>query len=118
MDSKEIIERLSLLNERLKAKNIEGELTIYGGAVMCLCYHSRESTSDIDGWFAPKTEIYNAIQEVTEINNFEDGWLNDSVKGFLSKRDDVIKVENLNFSNLNIYRPVDNYQFADRKSVV
>lgn len=110
MDSNEIISRLELLNEKLKNKEIDGELTIYGGAVMCLCYHSRFSTSDIYGWFAPKTEIYESIREVTEENGFDEGWLNDSVKGFISSNDNVIEMTRM--SNLKIYRPVDEYQFA------
>lgn len=110
MDSVEILRRLNLLNDKLKSKNIKGELTIYGGAVMCLCFNSRLSTSDIDGWFAPKTEIYKAINEITIENGFENGWLNDSVKGFISSRDEVIQMENM--SNLRIFRPVDEYQFA------
>lgn len=112
MNNSEIYQRLNLLNERLKSKNIKGELTIYGGAVMCLCFNSRESTSDIDGWFAPKKEMYDAINEVTNINNFEEGWLNDSVKGFISQKDEVIEAKELSFSNLRIFRPVDKYQFA------
>lgn len=112
MTTEEIKFRLSLLNERLRQKKIEGELTIYGGAVMCLCFHSRESTSDIDGWFAPKSEMYEAINEVTMTNNFDEDWLNDSVKGFISRNDEVVELEGLSFSNLKIYRPVDNYLFA------
>ena len=72
MDSNEILRRLKLLNEKLKNKNIKGELTIYGGAVMYLYFNSRKSTNDINGWFAPKSEIYDAINEVTYENNFNE----------------------------------------------
>ena len=35
-------------NEKLKAKDIQGELGIIGGAVMCLVFKSRVSTKDMD----------------------------------------------------------------------
>lgn len=110
MDRDEIYRRLNLLNNNLKEKEIKGELTIYGGAVMCLFFNSRRATKDIDGWFAPKSDISEAIKEVTKENNFDEDWLNDAVKGFISKNDDV-KLE-IEFSNLKIYRPKDEYLFA------
>ena len=39
LDKEKIIQCLDWLNEELKKKDVVGELSIVGGAVMCLCYN-------------------------------------------------------------------------------
>jgi hypothetical protein len=75
---------LNLLNEYLKKKNSRGEIYLVGGAVMCLAFHARQSTKDLDAVFAPSTLIRQASAEIAEGEELPSDWLNDSVKGFLS----------------------------------
>ena len=110
MTSDEILRYLKDLNDKLKVNEVNGELSIYGGAVMCMCFNARPSTNDVDGWFAPKQEMYDAIHAVAYDNGLPDDWLNDAMKGFVSSRDDTIIF--LELSNLKIYRPRDEYQLA------
>ena len=43
-----IRELLRALNTELAADSVRGEVYLAGGAVMCLVFHAREATKDID----------------------------------------------------------------------
>ncbi len=88
LDQAEIRKLLNLLNDELNKCNITGELYLVGGAVVCVVYNARESTSDLDAIFRPADEIRVAAQRIAEAEDLPKGWLNDSVKGFLSEADD------------------------------
>jgi len=105
MNREEILEYLKILNEKLKEKNKYGEIGLVGGAVMCLCYRSREVTRDIDAIYEPKELINKCIKETSEEFNIPTDWLNDGVKGFLSEKAEFKQY--LRFSNLvvNVAKP-------------
>lgn len=48
MTAAEIEKYLSEINEELAAKNVIGEICIYGGAAMCLAFKARPATKDVD----------------------------------------------------------------------
>lgn len=110
MDTEEIEKYLMLLNEKLKSKNISGEIGIVGGAVMCLFFKSRVSTKDIDGIFSPTNEIREAIKEISEDNGLPEDWLNDGVKGFIHC--DPPKELFKEYSNLKVWVPSAEYMLA------
>lgn len=101
---------LNRLNDKLKSNNENGSLAIYGGTVMCCCYKSRGMTKDIDGIFYPKQDIYRFVKEIAEEEGISSNWLNDSVKGFISEKNDLEIFKR--FSNLEIFVPNIKYQLA------
>ncbi len=112
LDKKKIIELLQKLSDDLCRINCLGELCLVGGAVMIVAFNARNSTFDIDGIFAPTSEIRLAAKQVAEEEGLEIDWLNDAVKGFLS--DNIEKtIEGMpQFSNLKVYRATDQSLFA------
>lgn len=79
----EIVKYLHMLSEKLRQRNVKGEICLYDGAVMCLVYDARPSTKDVDAIFQPAEIIRDAAREIAAEYGLPDDWLNDGVKGFL-----------------------------------
>lgn len=79
------IERyLRLLGEELQRREVTGEIVLVGGAVMLLVIQNRETTKDIDAYFATNPqEIRDAARIVGNRENLPENWLNDAFKGFI-----------------------------------
>jgi len=99
-----------LLNHRLNQEGVVGELYLLGGAVMCLAFAARPSTSDVDAVFVPANTIRRLARAVAADAGVEEGWLNDAVKGYLSDRGEFEPW--LELSHLRVYVPVPEYLFA------
>jgi hypothetical protein len=110
MNKRELIEALQDLNNKMILHNIYGEIAMYGGAVMCLVLNARSNTKDIDAIFEPKMDILKLSEITARDLGLPLGWLNDGVKGFLSKNNNV--VETFRLSNLKIYAATPEYMFA------
>ncbi|MDP1591760.1 MAG: DUF6036 family nucleotidyltransferase [Prosthecobacter sp.] len=112
LSKEQIIAALSALNEKLAAKEVRGELCIFGGAAMVLAFDARQSTRDVDAVFVPKGEVAELVVSVAEEMNLEKDWLNDGVKGFLSAKGDHTSDDMPQFSHLLVLRPTAEYLLA------
>jgi len=110
MNKEKMLMALQKLNDKLKENNQDGTATIFGGTVMCLVFNSRQQTHDIDGIFAPTTEMRHHIASVAQELDLPNDWFNDGVKGFVSQNNDVIEFKR--YSNLIIYAATAEYMFA------
>ena len=94
----EINRLLSVLNDKLERRELNGELYLVGGAVMSLVHNVRPSTKDLDGYFQPAKVMREVAAEVSAEFGLEPGWLNDAVKGYFSpagKFDTFLELSNL-----------------------
>ncbi|MBZ5725518.1 MAG: hypothetical protein LAP87_11010 [Acidobacteriia bacterium] len=105
-----IRELLDALNAELAAEGVRGELFLAGGAVMCLVFHAREATKDIDALLVPATELRRAADEVAKREHLPPHWLNDAVKGFFSESGRFEVYAEL--SHLRIFAPHPEYLLA------
>jgi predicted nucleotidyltransferase len=80
---------LALLNEKLLSRETQGELCLFGGAVMALVFDARPSTRDVDAIMVPKAELLEASAEVALEMGLREDWLNDGVKGFVSSQPEL-----------------------------
>jgi hypothetical protein len=108
---KQILQYLEELSTAMARKNLKGEILLFGGAAMILAFNARSSTKDVDAIFRPKKEIYAISKEIADKHHMSEGWLNDSVKGFITS--DSFK-QNLfiRYSNLSVYTPEPQYLLA------
>jgi len=80
-----IMRALTMLGAVLMNENLSGEILLTGGAAMCLVHSARDMTKDIDALYEPKNEINNIAKRIAELEGLPEGWLNDSVKGFIAE---------------------------------
>ena len=98
------------LNEELAAEDIQGEVYLVGGAVMCLALDARASTRDVDAVFKPTAVVRAAAARVALRAGVPATWLNDAVKGYLSPRGEFTSW--LALSHLHIYVARPEYLLA------
>ena len=109
MTKQEIRTYLEVLNTELERMDVKGEVSLYGGAVMCLVYDARPSTKDVDAVFKPTRQIREAAARVAALYDLREDWLNDAVKGFVVPHEPK---GFLSLSNLNVYTPAPDYLLA------
>lgn len=111
LSKREILKYLKELSDELKKEGVKGEILIFGGAAMILAFNARPSTKDVDAIFQPKSKIYDFSRRIADKHRLPEGWLNDSVKGFIIndsfKQNLLIK-----FSHLSVYIPEPQYLLA------
>jgi hypothetical protein len=101
----EIRRLFDLLDAELAAQDVQGELYLVGGAVMCLALDARDSTRDVDALFRPTRVIRESAARVASKAGAPEGWLNDAVKGYLSPRGDFDRFLDLGHLKVFVARP-------------
>jgi hypothetical protein len=101
----EIRRLFELLNDELRQSGISGELYLVGGAVMCLAYNARPSTADVDALFQPAAEVRQAAARAAARARVPADWLNDAVKGYLSREGDFAPFLELDHLRIMVARP-------------
>jgi len=83
MTTDDIRRYFELLGQELAARGIIGEIVMAGGAAMLLVIRNRDTTRDVDAYFATNPqEIRAAAAVVARNEGLPPHWLNDGVKGF------------------------------------
>lgn len=109
--SKRELERLlGLLNEELATAGVKATLSLTGGAVMCIAFDARASTTDVDALFQPSTQVLDAALRVAAREGLSEHWLNDDVKGYVSDRGTFEPLREL--SHLKILHASAEYMLA------
>ena len=101
----EIRRLFDLLNDELRVSGVSGELYLVGGAVMCLAYNARPSTADVDALFRPVLQVRQAAARAAAKAKVPADWLNDAVKGWLSRDGDFAPFLELDHLRIMIARP-------------
>jgi len=104
LTKEDILRYFDVLNEHLKARGINGEIIMCGGASLSCIYNARNSTHDIDAVFEPAKDFREIIKQIADDHNLTDDWLNDGVKGFLSSN--MTSTIYKEYSNLSV-RSID-----------
>jgi len=76
---------LKRLGEELNKEGKSGEILLTGGAAMCLVHSARDMTKDVDALYEPKSEINQLVGMIAEQEGLPKDWMNDAVKGFVTK---------------------------------
>lgn len=109
MTADEIRRYLTELDEELRRLSIKGEVSIFGGAVMCLVYEARPATKDVDAVFKPAAEIRRMAELIAARHSLPADWLNDGVKGYLVEHKETILFD---MPNLKVFVPEPDYLLA------
>jgi predicted nucleotidyltransferase len=111
MDRREIERYLKRVGQYLDDQNLTGEILIVGGAYMTLVLRQRETTKDVDAYFAVHAEaVREAALRVAQEEGLPADWLNDAVKGFFYVQPEVSVW--LEWPGLRVYTPHPSYIFA------
>ncbi len=83
MTTDDIRRNFELLGQELVGRGVTGEIVVAGGAAMLLVIRNRDTTRDVDAYFATNPqEIRAAAAVIARKEGLPPHWLNDGVKGF------------------------------------
>lgn len=110
MNKNEILKYLDIMNSELKNRNIAAYVNVFGGAVMCLVFNSRDNTKDIDAIFEPENILKEIAANIARDHNLNNDWFNNEIRLYRpeTKNNQLYKA----WSNLKLYVPSAEYMFA------
>ena len=110
----DIVAALERLDSYLAKEGVCGEISLYGGSCLCLAFAARTSTRDVDAVFEPAAVVRKAAFEIASELGWDWNWLNDDVKGFLSRvrSDGTEIIGSLELPNLKVYGARADYLLA------
>jgi hypothetical protein len=119
-DRKTLEFALAELGQRAFSEGRTVEIVIYGGSALLLTLNRQVNTGDVDAVFeGNKDFIKRLAAEIAEEFSWDENWLNDGVKGWLSNRDDEPDVKALfktypaeDRPGLRVYTAKPEYLFA------
>jgi len=109
------------LGRRAQADGRIVELSVYGGAAMLFTFDNRSATKDVDSVFeSDKQWVYEEAKKIAEKYEWDENWINDGVKGFISSADteDFAKTfvgnypKNSNTAGLRVFKASPTYLLA------
>lgn len=110
MNKNEILLYFDIINEKLKQRDVSAYVNVYGGAVMCLVFNSRDNTKDIDAIFEPESVLKEIAAEIANEHNLNKNWFNDEIKLFRPETTNNKLFKS--WSNLRLFVPTAEYMFA------
>lgn len=115
LDKEALLDILRDIAERAKKRDAMIEFSVYGGTVMVIEYEARRMTRDVDVVIHRGASILREIvEEIAKEKEWDPGWLNDGVKGFISSNpqlQEMITIEE-DGCGLRVLRPTPEYLFA------
>ena len=83
LSANDIKNAFAALSADLASRDERAQIAITGGAALVLLFNARETTKDVDAYFATNAqEIREAARVIAERENLPPDWLNDGMKGF------------------------------------
>ena len=119
-DRRTLEQALAELGRRALAAERIVEIAVYGGSALLLTLNRQINTGDVDAVFeGNKDFIRKVAAEMADEFGWDENWLNDGVKGWLSKRDSDPDVKALfktypseDMPGLRVYTAKPEYLFA------
>jgi predicted nucleotidyltransferase len=119
-DRQTLEQALAELGRRALAAERIVEIVVYGGSALLLTLNRQINTGDVDAVFeGNKHFVRKVAAEMAEEFGWDENWLNDGVKGWLSKRDSDPEVKALfktypseDAPGLRVYTAKPEYLFA------
>lgn len=85
-DAADVRRGFTELAEKLRRRNIVGQVHVFGGAAMLLAYNpERAATRDIDALFTPDGPMVTAIREIAVEHGWPSTWLNNQAAVYVSR---------------------------------
>jgi hypothetical protein len=111
LSKNQVMRALRRLGELAQAREIEVEISIYGGCAMMLAFDRRAITRDIDAVFHPTSDVEGLITQVGTEMQLPEEWLNDDVRQFLAPVG-AMRALPLDLPGLKITTPTASYLLA------